>query len=137
MNDPIRSDEITLPHVWVVEQGSYSDYRVVAAFNNEAAAEQHAAAINTADCWEPASVAKWEVLSEAPRRIVVHNYEMSRDGGIRQWTYDAWANDAEPEFKVHLVPGGKVLSRARTADEAKKAAHDALAEAAARREGLT
>ena len=125
-----------MAHVWVVEQGSYSDYRVVAAFSNEGAADQHAAALNVRERWEPASVAKWEVLSEAPSRIVVHNYQMSRDGGIRQWTYDAWTHDAEPEFAVHVFPGGKVLSRARTPGEAKKAAHDALAEAVAHREGL-
>lgn len=133
--DQAGHDEIT-PHVWVVEQGSYSDYRVVAAFDNEAAAEQHAADINAGPgIWESASVAKWEVLSEAPRRITVHNYEMSRDGGIRQWTYEAWTNNAEPEFGVHTFKLG-VLSRARTPEEAKKAALDALAEAAARREGL-
>ena len=29
-----------MAHVWVVEQGSYSDYRVVAAFSNELTSDE-------------------------------------------------------------------------------------------------
>lgn len=122
--------------IWAVEQGSYSDYRVCAVFSVKEAADQYAAAININETYELAEVNEWELLDKAPHRMTVHTYQMSPTGGIQESSYDAWSNDGET-FGARVLSGGRVVSRARTPEEAKKAAYDALAEEAARAEGLT
>jgi hypothetical protein len=44
---------------WVVEQGEYSDYRVVGVFSSEANARLIADAVNREQTYNPATVAEW------------------------------------------------------------------------------
>ena len=129
---------MTLAHIYAVERGSYSDYRVVAVFDNKEAADLFAERINLDDDdkWDQASVAEWGLLSEAPTRTTVYCYQMSPSEGIKQWTYGEWSHEVDTQFCVQEWDNGAVLSRARTEDEARKAAHDRLAEMAARKAGI-
>jgi hypothetical protein len=61
--------------VWVVEQGSYSDYRVVGVFTSEKNANKIADAINAGDKWENATVACWP-LNPAVEEL---------NAGMTQW----------------------------------------------------
>src|SRR5690554_2354792 len=45
--------------VWVIEQGSYSDYRVVGVFSSKKNAEIVCEAINEGKKWEEATIAEW------------------------------------------------------------------------------
>lgn len=124
--------------VWAVEQGGYSDYQVVAVFDNLDAAQQHADRLNASDSYESASVAEWPLRSEPPKLVAIHCCEMSERYGIRTWTYDAWDygdGTLDDAMGVNMFPG-RVASRARTPDEARKAALDRLAMEQAHKEGL-
>lgn len=76
--------------VWVIEQGEYSDYRVVGVFSTKARAEQALAAINKKDedgdsIGYPASIAEWPLdpgskeLSKGYRAFAC---VMHRDGTV-------------------------------------------------------
>lgn len=58
--------------VWVIEQGSYSDYRVVGVFSSEANAKFIADAINVAESYDKATIAEWSLdpaVDELPERV--------------------------------------------------------------------
>jgi hypothetical protein len=70
-----------MPTVWVVEQGSYSDYRVVGVFSSEANAKQIADALggDTRD----ATVAEWPidpVINELRQGFKRYLVDMRKDG---------------------------------------------------------
>ncbi len=73
--------------VWVVEQGEYSDYRVVGVFSSEVNARRIAAALNGAYPSSPAWVAEWPLdpavadYNSGHRRFLVW---MRRDGTIER-----------------------------------------------------
>ena len=45
--------------IWVIEKGSYSDYRVVGVYSTKEGAELVCARINGEGSYEPATVAEW------------------------------------------------------------------------------
>lgn len=72
--------------VWVVEQGSYSDYRVVGVFSTEENAQQVAAAVNTPeeDKWgDGATVSEWPLdpaVDELRQGFAMYSVHMLEDG---------------------------------------------------------
>lgn len=55
------SDTTQLTKIWVVEQGSYSDYSVVGVFTSEKNARLVADAINVGDRYDEATISEWEL----------------------------------------------------------------------------
>jgi hypothetical protein len=47
--------------IWVIEQGDYSDYRVVGVYDSKEKAEKVSDAINKGDTYGQATVAKWNM----------------------------------------------------------------------------
>jgi len=45
--------------VWIIEQGSYSDYRVVGIFSSKENAEQVCERVNQGETYEQATIAEW------------------------------------------------------------------------------
>lgn len=88
--------------VWVIEQGEYSDYRVVGVFSSAANAQRVAEAINTSQSSTPATVAEWPLdpavaaLNAGHHRFIVW---MRRDGTIER--------SEATEFRGY-EPGGDV-----------------------------
>lgn len=76
--------------VWVVEQGEYSDYRVVGVFSSKAFAQQIADAINapTEDrVWSPATIAEWPLnpaVSELRAGFMLFMVWMLEDGTVER-----------------------------------------------------
>lgn len=77
-----------LKRVWVIEQGSYSDYRVVGVFSSEANAKLLAVAINSAEhVYARAEVAEWSLdpaVSELRQGHALHCVLMRRDGTVER-----------------------------------------------------
>lgn len=73
--------------VWVIEQGEYSDYRVVGVFSSAANAQRVADAINVTQFTSPAEVAEWPLdpgvaaLNAGHQRFIVW---MRRDGTVER-----------------------------------------------------
>ncbi len=73
--------------VWVVEQGSYSDYSVLGVFSTKENAESACALVNTPDAYEKASVAEWQFdpgVAERRRGLVHYCVTMRNDGSVVQ-----------------------------------------------------
>jgi hypothetical protein len=103
-----------MSHVWVIECGSYSDYRVVGAYTTKAGADTVAAAINAGDCFTKATVAKWELnpaLDEINAGRKTHIVHMRYDGTVEraeQWemsaydvggSVDVWRRSTAPAYR--------------------------------------
>lgn len=73
--------------VWVIEQGEYSDYRVVGVFSSETNARLVADAINTSETYDKATVDEW-VLDPAVKDLAAGRHqwlvEMLRDGTVER-----------------------------------------------------
>ena len=75
-------------NVWVIEQGEYSDYRVVGVFSSAANAQRVAEAINASSAGgSPAEVAEWpldpavDALNAGHHRFMIW---MRRDGTVER-----------------------------------------------------
>ena len=100
---------MTAKPIWVVEQGEYSDYRVVGVFTSEQNAQTVADAIGC-----DASVAQWPLdpavaeLNQGHKQFVVH---MHRDGKVescRKWdissyniagSFTIWERSKAPAYR--------------------------------------
>lgn len=73
--------------VWVVEEGEYSDYRVVGVFSSKEYAQQIADVINGTGGYRDATVAEWPLdpavheLRQGFKRFVV---DMRKDGTVER-----------------------------------------------------
>jgi hypothetical protein len=77
--------------VWVVEQGEYSDYRVVGVFSSQANAQQIADAINAGHEFNRATVAEWPldpVVDELRQGFRPFLVDMREDGSLERC--DPW-----------------------------------------------
>jgi hypothetical protein len=77
-----------MKYVWVIEQGSYSDYRVVGVYSSKKNAQLVCDAINSGERrYDEATVAKWPVdqsvleVSRGYKRFIV---TMLRDGTVER-----------------------------------------------------
>lgn len=73
--------------VFVIEQGSYSDYRVVGVYTTREAADMVCAAINAEETWEKAEVAEWPLnpaAGELNAGRSMHRVVMRRDGTVEE-----------------------------------------------------
>lgn len=74
--------------VWVVERGSYSDYRVVGVFSSREYAQQIADAINiSGDGYEKATIAEWPLdpaVHELRSGFVKYLVVMQEDGTVEK-----------------------------------------------------
>jgi hypothetical protein len=71
--------------VWVVEQGSYSDYHVVGVFSSEKNARQIVALLKESDCYDEPTVAFWEMnpgIRDINAGHKLWNVRMLRDGFV-------------------------------------------------------
>ena len=88
--------------VYLVAEGCYSDYRVVAAFTDEALAERHADQRGF-----DAGVETWTVLTELPRKFIhrrLHT-EVGVDGEIKEdRSYDHVQFDYEVDGDPNMKP---------------------------------
>jgi hypothetical protein len=76
-----------MTQVWVVEQGEYSDYRVVGVFSSQENAQQIADAINgpDEDTYERATVAEWPldpIVHELRQGFMPFLVHMREDGTV-------------------------------------------------------
>ena len=116
--------------VWVIEQGSYSDYRVVGVYSSKRNAQLVCDAINTGGHDDEATVAKWPVdqsvleVSRGYKRFIV---TMLRDGTVEDIrgpeaisSYDMsstlriWRRTQAPAYKGKGIPdalNGSVLAK--------------------------
>jgi hypothetical protein len=72
--------------VWVIEQGSYSDYGVCGVFTTKESADMVAAAMNNGDPYEPATVAEWPLdpgVEEMRAGLARFSLRMNRDGDTK------------------------------------------------------
>ena len=116
--------------VWVIEQGSYSDYRVVGVYSSKKNAQLVCDAINAGEHDDGATVAKWPVdesvleVSRGYKRFIV---TMLRDGTVENIrgpeaisSYDMsstlaiWRRTQAPAYKGKGIPdalNGSVLAK--------------------------
>lgn len=112
------------PTVWVVEQGEYSDYRVVGVFSSEANAQIVADAINGPDAdkgWSSkATIAEWPLnpaVSELLQGYSQYLVLMHKDGTVERCTHndttgysirvqsvDIWRRTKAPAFIGKGIP---------------------------------
>lgn len=119
--------------IWVIEQGSYSDYRVVGVYSSKKNAQLVCDAINAGDSYDKATVAKWPVdqsvleVSRGYKRFIV---TMLRDGTVENirgpeaiCSYDMsstlaiWKRTEAPAYKGKGIPDalhGSVLAKDET-----------------------
>ena len=116
--------------VWVIEQGSYSDYRVVGVYSSKKNAQLVCDAINTGKHYEKATVAKWPVdqsVLEVSRGYKQFIVTMLRDGTVENirgpeaiCIYDmsstlaVWKRTEAPAYKGKGIPdalNGSVLAK--------------------------
>jgi hypothetical protein len=88
--------------VWVIEQGAYSDYRVVGVFSSR----EHAQLVKDklTAMWDEPSIAEWPLdpcVEELSRGYTQWRGYMLRDGTVESM---------EPEHLNHLPAGASLLS---------------------------
>lgn len=73
--------------VWVIEQGSYSDYRVVGVYTSKANAEKIAALLNKEKYSDEATVAEWPVnpaVDEINQGLKMYLVQMHMNGNTER-----------------------------------------------------
>lgn len=105
--------------VFVIEQGSYSDYRVVGVYTTRRAAEMVCTAINANETWEKAEVSEWPLNPAADALNAgqsQHRVLMRRDGTVEECkrqdirTYELtgechiWRRSTAPAYRGKGVP---------------------------------
>ena len=98
--------------VWVIEKGSYSDYRVVGVYSTEAGARLVCDRINGEASYAPATVAEWplnpgvEAINKGLSPFVVW---MLRDGTTEQVRMALWSssNDKPTIWRRSTAPINK------------------------------
>ena len=101
--------------VWVVEQGSYSNYRVVGVFSTQANAELVKEKINAQESYEPAEVAEWPFdpgIEGLRNGYTPWTVLMRRDGTVesieqgpyRNTTIRLWERTQSPYYQRRNAP---------------------------------
>ena len=89
--------------IWVIEKGSYSDYRVVGVYSTKEGAERVCERINGEESYEPAVVSEWpldpgvEAINQGLSPFIVH---MLRDGT----TKNVWMDESDFEYALNDQP---------------------------------
>lgn len=71
--------------IWVIEQGSYSDYRVVGVFTSKKNAEAVKAKMETYGSWDDPTIAEWELdqaVSQINKGYKIFNVYMLINGDV-------------------------------------------------------
>lgn len=118
--------------VWVVEQGSYSDYRVVGVFSSKKNAELVADKVNRSSLYDAATVAEWPIdpgVEGLNKGYKVWLGDMLFDGTVErmeEWDFNSfysigglrlWERSKAPAYNGKGVPDclhGQVLAKNRT-----------------------
>lgn len=77
--------------IWIIEKGSYSDYRVVGVYSTKEGAELVCARINGEDRCESATVAEWPLdpgVEAINQRLAPFTVWMLRDGTTERCMQD-------------------------------------------------
>jgi len=77
--------------IWVIEKGSYSDYRVVGVYSTKEGAELVCARINGEENYEPATVAEWPLdpgVEAINQGLAPFTVWMLRDGTTEKCVQD-------------------------------------------------
>jgi hypothetical protein len=127
--------------VYVVTQGAYSDYRIVAVFDNQATAERHAANLST-DAYDTAEVETYTIQRNDPQRTMVYRAEWRAvSGALREWSYQRWLYEGDDPIPtrpaVHSFSGRILSGGAATPEAARRVVTDAVARHKADQAGLT
>lgn len=119
--------------VYIVTNGDYSDYSVVAAFKLQPTAEQFANLLREGD------VLEMELLSDLPRKVVRYNASVERHwreaarrwgpwGKIKAESYDVWDFEVKGEAPPPVVRENFINAVGyESADRAVKVVADMLA----------
>ena len=89
--------------IWVIEKGSYSDYRVVGVYSTREGAERVCAKINGEESCELAVVSEWpldpgvEEINQGLSPFIVH---MLRDGTTER----VWMDESDFEYTLGAQP---------------------------------
>ena len=87
--------------VWVIEQGSYSDYRVVGVFSSRTYAEQALAILGAP--YEKPTIAEWPLdpaIQELNAGLTQWTGEMLRDGTMEDCRPTAAPHDLSPVLQI-------------------------------------
>lgn len=116
--------------VYIVTDGSYSDYHIVAVFADEKLANEFANAGG-------GGVEVYDVKTGMPEKVTHYSVEIDAEGNeTRRWAYSEWDFEKEPERAWKMgAPGYRAVSY-RGYDVALKAARDKLAAHRAKKAGL-
>ncbi len=105
--------------VWVVERGSYSDYRVVGVFSSKENAKYLCDMVNLTDSYDKATVAEWPLdpaITELHQGLSQHQVLMLEDGTTERVekkefsVYDIaenvhmWRRTQAPDYKGKGIP---------------------------------
>lgn len=83
--------------VYLVSEGAYSDYGIVAVFADEELAESFAAELG-------GRVETYDLLEEGPERIVVWSSEW-RNGEVRTWSWTIWSHESDYARRPRIDEG--------------------------------
>lgn len=124
--------------VYIVTKGSYSDYRILAAFADKKAAKAFAA--KATEEYSEAQVETYDLRSGMPEKAICYTVEVDDDGKVlRQWSHEQRDFEREKEtahFYKHHRGGRSWATSDRGYDEALKAARDNMAAHKAKKAGL-
>lgn len=105
--------------VWVIEKGSYSDYRVVGVYTTKKKSERVAEAINAGDSYNDATVSEWpldpgyDAINQGRKPFSI---TMLRDGAVERVgrddvsyynigdQYSIWERTKAPAYKGKGIP---------------------------------
>jgi len=107
-------------YIWVIEQGCYSDYRVVGVFTSKENADIMADAINASDdTYDKATVAEWPLdpavdeLRQGYQPYIVHMRADGTTERLQKWSVSAyqlggsveiWRRTQEPAYQGKGIP---------------------------------
>lgn len=84
--------------IYVVSEGVYSDYHVVAMFEDKSLAEGYAQIRSRDRGYDDAEVEEWPLLTAMPKKVTTYQHSASvyLDGSVREdrrWTSEEWDHE--------------------------------------------
>jgi hypothetical protein len=108
-----------MSNVWVIEQGEYSDYRVVGVYTTEENAQKVCDLLNDGDEYSTASVAEWPLdptITELNQGMTFWHVAMLKNGdterveqvGIQSYRlnseFNLWRRSKAPLYQMRNMP---------------------------------
>lgn len=93
--------------VYIVTEGVYSDYHIVAAFADKDLAEGYAQIRKSTRSYDDPEVEVWPILTAMPKRVTtyMHSASVYLDGSVREdrrWTNEDWDHEVDEYWSNRL-----------------------------------